>query len=94
MDFILALMFDTIFYALFLGLIPAFIARSKGYNFTQWYIYGFLLFIVAFIHSICLKDHSGIRCPACKEWIKEDATVCKHCQIVITDFYQKYSGTK
>ena len=85
---------DTFIWCLILGLIPAFIARSKGRNFTQWYIYGILLFIVAFIHSLCLKDHSGMRCPACKEWIKEDATVCKYCHTVIADFYSKYPGTK
>ena len=35
--------------ALFLGLIPAFIAQNKGYSFWGYYIFGVLLFIVALI---------------------------------------------
>ncbi|MBP2660129.1 MAG: hypothetical protein H6Q69_3161 [Firmicutes bacterium] len=41
--------------ALFLGLIPGFIARSKRRSFFSWYVYGVLLFIVALIHSIVIK---------------------------------------
>jgi hypothetical protein len=29
------------------GLLPALIARSKGHNFIGWYVFGFLLSIVA-----------------------------------------------
>lgn len=41
--------------ALFLGLIPAYIAKNKGRSFGVWYIYGVLLFIVALIHSILIS---------------------------------------
>ena len=41
--------------AALLGLIPAKIAQSKGYTFGKWWIYGFLIFIVAIIHAIVLK---------------------------------------
>lgn len=44
---------------LFLALIPACIASSKGRNFMFWYLYGYLLFIVALIHSICLSKFDG-----------------------------------
>lgn len=47
---------EIIFYAILLGLIPAFIAQRKGRNFFEWWIYGALLFIVALIHSFFLKD--------------------------------------
>ena len=40
-----------------LGLIPAFIARSKGHSFAQYYVLGFLIFIVALIISICIKPN-------------------------------------
>ena len=36
----------------FAGLIPAFIANSKGRNFYLWWIYGFLIFGIALIHSL------------------------------------------
>ena len=65
--------------AFFLGFIPAI-------------IYGVLLFIVAFIHSLFLSDHSGIRCPACKNWIKEEASVCKYCHVVLADYYREHSN--
>ena len=39
-----------------LGLIPAKIASGKGKNFGLWWLYGFLIFIVALIHSILLAD--------------------------------------
>lgn len=41
--------------AAFLGLIPAIIAASKGRNFILWWFYGWMLFIVAFIHSLCIR---------------------------------------
>lgn len=39
-----------------LGLIPANIAKQKGYDFTKWWIYGWLLFIVAMIHVCIIPD--------------------------------------
>lgn len=33
-----------------LGLIPANIAKNKGYSFGLWWLYGWMLFIVAIIH--------------------------------------------
>ena len=44
--------------AIFLGFIPAKIASDKGRSFGLWWLYGFLLFIVALIHSVLLKDES------------------------------------
>ena len=52
MDFIWALIVTIP-----LGFIPACIAKEKGYgNFWGWWCYGWLLFLVALIHSLCLKD--------------------------------------
>lgn len=39
-----------------MGLIPAYIAKSKGRSFLTWYIYGFFLFFFAMIHSIVLPE--------------------------------------
>lgn len=33
-----------------LAFIPAYIAKDKGYSFGIWWLYGWLLFIVAIIH--------------------------------------------
>jgi hypothetical protein len=45
----------TLIVAALFGLIPAKIAQSKGYAFGKWWIYGFLIFIVAIIHACVVK---------------------------------------
>ena len=39
-----------------LGLIPANIAKNKGYDFATWWLYGALLIIVALPHAMALDD--------------------------------------
>lgn len=41
-----------------LGLIPAFIAKGKGRSFWLWWFYGCLLFWVAFIHALFIKNNN------------------------------------
>jgi hypothetical protein len=41
--------------SLLLGLIPAAIARSKGRDFLTWWIYGWMIFIVALVHAIVIR---------------------------------------
>ena len=42
-----------------LGFIPAEIAKRKGKeNYWLWWFYGWMLFIVAIIHAMCLEDSS------------------------------------
>lgn len=65
-----------------LGLIPAFIAQSKGRSFAAWWLYGVLLFIVALPHSIFASSVVGLgrrKCPHCAEMIREEAKVCRFC---------------
>ena len=80
----------SLFSALVLAFIPAYIAKRKGRNFKRWYIYGLFIWIVAFIHSLLLSDHSGLQCPSCKNWIKENSSVCKYCHIVLADYYRDH----
>lgn len=39
-----------------LGLIPANIAKNKGRSFGLWWFYGWMLFIIALIHSLLIKE--------------------------------------
>lgn len=73
-----------------LGLIPAYIASNKGYSVPLWWIYGALLFIIVLPHSILAKpanqaidvqnkNAGNKKCPSCAEWVRSEATICKHC---------------
>lgn len=68
----------------FLGLIPAYIAHKKGRGFYKWWIYGYVLWLIAMIHSLCIKSTEGlIQCPACAEFIKQEAQICRYCHTKI-----------
>ena len=47
-------------FATLLGLIPATIAKKKGYSFWLWWLYGWLLFGVAIIHVMFISDKQGM----------------------------------
>ncbi len=81
---------NILIYCVLLGLIPAVIARNKGYDFGGWWLYGTFLFVIALPHSILLKSNKvaierkrfeeGFRkCPFCAEFIDRNAVVCKFC---------------
>lgn len=82
--------------AVLIGLLPAFIAQSKGKSFIGWWIYGALLFIVALPHSLIMKADAksleaealadgGRKCPYCAEIVKAEAKVCRFCQRDISE---------
>jgi hypothetical protein len=79
---------EFLFIAAVIGLIPAAIAKSKGHNFFTWWLFGFLLWIVAMPCSLFLKENLEVtgpkkglmKCPKCLEWIQNGAIVCKHCK--------------
>ena len=91
---------EILFYALIIGLIPAFIAKNKGYNFFGWWIYGSLIFIIAFPHALLSKPnqqeidkqnlaHGMKKCPHCAEIIRGEAQICKHCNCDVSNVKTK-----
>jgi hypothetical protein len=68
-----------LFISILLGLIPAFIARSRGRSFIIWWIVGALLPLIAIVISLFLKDKNKQQCNFCKEYIHRDAVVCPRC---------------
>ena len=76
--------------AVLIGLIPATVAKNKGYSFGGWWFYGAMLFIVALPHALIMKpnpagiDHEQVnnglhRCGRCAEFIQNAAYVCRFC---------------
>ena len=64
------------------GVLPAFIASSKGLNFFKWWIYGALLFPVALPHSLLLGLRNPLArkaCGWCRSSVPADAEYCPKC---------------
>lgn len=67
MYFVMVLTFAAI-----LGVIPASIAKQKGYSFGEWWIYGWLLFIVAIIHVQFIPDKNASAAANIEDKSKEN----------------------
>lgn len=76
--------------AAILGVLVGMIARSKGRSFFPWWLYGTLIFIVAIVHVLLIKEDAEHaerellsagrkKCPKCAELIKGEAVVCRFC---------------
>jgi hypothetical protein len=85
---------EIILFAILLGLIPAAIAKRKGYGFMRFWIYGALLFLFALPHALMLENDRQMQeenafnegakqCCHCAEIIRPGALICQSCGINI-----------
>ena len=69
------------------GIVGAYIAGYKGRGKAAWFIICTIcpLCIILVLISPPGKEIEGRykQCPACKELVKWEATICKHCRIEI-----------
>ncbi len=82
-----------VFLAMSLGMIPAAIARYKGYSFFLWWAFGVILIVVTLPMALLLtptagalrrrervRDDDFVECPSCQMHIRAEATVCWFCR--------------
>ena len=76
---------------LFLGLLPAFLARQKGHSFLVWWLYGAVLFIIALPHAMVVRSRNttemlgGKSCPYCEELVPQEDEICPFCHLHLYD---------
>jgi len=70
-------------WALLGALIGVSAAQRKGFSIVSGVLGGLLLgplaFLMFFISGISKGDSANVKCPYCAEFIKAEATACKHC---------------
>ena len=67
-----------LFFMLFLGgIIGCLIAQNKNFSYLAGFLWGIFLGPI-FIWLLLFKN-GGKKCFRCKEYVKKDAQVCKHC---------------
>lgn len=70
-------------WALFGALLGVAASQKKGFSMVGGVIGGLLLgplaFLLFFVSGVS-GGEANKKCPACAEWIKAEATVCKHCR--------------
>ncbi len=95
-------MMELLIAACIIGLIPAFIAASKGQSFFGWWMYGAALFIVALPHSLLIQKDDWTRftwgeaktCPFCAELVRHEARICRFCGLEFPPVRQEDPETR
>ena len=70
-------------WAIFGALIGYLASQKRGFSAIGGVVGGLLLgplaLLMFLMDGIVSKNEKGKKCPFCAEWVKPDATICKHC---------------
>ncbi len=77
-------MLTPLIFFLIFGTPGAYIAWKKGRSIRGWLalcgFFPFLLIFIIFLPPVKEVEGKVKQCPACKEFVKWGATICKHCR--------------
>jgi hypothetical protein len=77
---------EMLIFWVIMGIVCALVAHKKNRSVIGWFFLGVLFSLISLVVLIFLDDiedtRNTIPCKYCKEPIKPDATMCKHCKSV------------
>lgn len=76
-------------WALFGALIGVAAAQRKGFSMVTAVIGGLLLGPLAFLMFFISDGNANKKCPHCAEFVKVEATICKHCKQPLVSVSQR-----
>ena len=69
------------------GVVASMIAHGKGRNSLGWFSAGMFLgpfaLVVAFLPPV-QREGMYVRCPACQEIIRDNASTCRYCHSMLS----------
>ena len=86
---------EILLLAVLSGVLCSVVAQFKNYSGLLWFVLGFFFpvvgpIVIIFFRQTLTEENTPaspkthVKCPDCKEFIRKEATVCKHCGCKLT----------
>jgi hypothetical protein len=79
MVFLTSPLLQTLIVLALFGIIPALMAQKKGRRTFRWWLFGFILPVVAIPTIFLAEDLNDKKCSQCAERIRRGALRCRYC---------------